>query len=371
MAHPQRLPLPERAPPAEPREFPPGGSRDRDWRGGFRRWGALLLAALAALGSWALLGGRLGGHGRARGYAEALTLAVAPLRAGRVAEVGVGLGAFVRRGQEVARLDTSELDAHRARLAAELGVAQAKLAAAGGVEDAAVLRSELWQLRTVAASRHDRAELAALDRELERLEGLYRDQLVRASDIEPLRRQREALAARVNTFSVAARTGRAGLGALHAPEDAHGAVVEQRLQPLREQLRVAEAALAELEVQRSAAVLRAPADGIVTSVDRRAGETVAAGAPVVTLSAGRPHVVVAFVPERQASAVRVGQTVSVSPPALWARSRVGRIIEVAPDVAEIPVRLRASPNLPAWGRRIFVDSEGPAWLPAEEVRVRF
>ena len=128
-------------------------------------------------------------------------------------------------------------------------MARAKLAAAGEIQDASVLRSELWQLRTVAASRRDQAELAALDREVARLESLYKDQLVRASEIEPVRRQREALAARVGIFSAAALAGRAGLGHQRAGADAHGEVVNQRLEPLREQLRVAGAALAELEVQ--------------------------------------------------------------------------------------------------------------------------
>src|SRR5205814_198989 len=140
----------------------------------------------------------------------------------RVAELTVTLGAEVKRGQQLARLDTSDLEARRTRLEAEREVARAKLAAAGEIQDASVLRSELWQLRTVAASRRDQAELAALDREVARLESLYKDQLVRASEIEPVRRQREALAARVGIFSAAALAGRAGLGHQRAGADAHG-----------------------------------------------------------------------------------------------------------------------------------------------------
>jgi multidrug resistance efflux pump len=334
------------------------------------------------LAAYLLLGGRLVGHGSARGYAEEITIGVAPVRPGRISEVRVALGAAVVRGDELARLDTTELDAHRARLEAERDVARAKLAAAGGVQDAAVLRSEVWQLRTVAAARRDRAELAALDRELRRLEGLYRDKLVRASDIEPVRRQHEALAARVNTFAVAAQTGRAGLGSTGALQgaasrgdrggtDAHAAVVEQRLEPLREQLRVAEATLAELDVQRAAAVLRAPADGVVASVDHRPGEAIAAGMAVLTLSTGRANVVVVFVAERNAAAVRVGDQMTVSGRSFFAPRRSGRVIEAAPDVAELPPRFRASPTVPLWGRRVVVQTEGSAWLPGEEVRVRF
>lgn len=374
-------PVPLHAPPANVSAVATTRAATRGvWGTALRRRGTLIFAGAAAAAAWFMLGGQLFGHGRARGYAEAIPLVVAPVRAGRVAEVRVSLGARVKRGDELARIDTSELDAHRARLQAERDVARAKLAAAGGVEDAAVLRSELWQLRTVAAARKDQAELAALDRELKRLEGLYRDQLVRASDIEPIRRQREALAARVNTFRVAAETGRAGLGASDvrgqaskdaASPNAHAAVVDQRLEPLREQLRVADAAIAELDVQLAATTLRAPADGVVASVDRRPGETVAAGGPIVTVSAGRSNVVIAFIPERHAGVLKVGDRVSVSSMSMAATSRPGRVIEAAPDIGELPLRFRASPTVPVWGRRVVVETDGVTWLPGEEIRVRY
>lgn len=356
----------------------PSPSRDGDaaglGRALFRRWGALLLAGVAGLAAWALLGGPVMGRGRARGYAETIPLLAAPLRAGRIASVKVALGSQVKSGDELARLETLDLDAQRVRLDAERDVVRAKLAAAGGIENAAVLRSELWQLRTVAGARHDRAELAALEREVARLEGLYKDQLVRASDIEPLRRQREALAARVNTFALAARTGKAGLGRPTSgtgDDGAHASAVKERLEPLREQLRVADAAVAELDVHRAAAVLRAPADGVVASVDRRPGEAVAAGAPVVTISTGRPGVVIAFVPERQAVKVKIGDQVVVTSPAPFAHPQRGRVIEAAPEVAELPLRFRTTPTMPVWGRRVVVETPGATWLPGEELRVRF
>ena len=371
MAAPEPVPLPARS------KDPDAASSGVDQpRGAVRRLLArsrpLLLALGCGAAAWALLGGRLTGRTPTRGYAEAIPLVVASAHAGRVAEVKATLGAEVKRGQEVARLDSSDLQARRARLEAEREVARAKLVAAGEIQDASVLRSELWQLRTVAAARRDQAELAALDREVERLESLYKDQLVRAAEIEPVRRQREALAARVRIFNAAALAGRAGLGHQKVGTDAHAEVVNQRLEPLREQLRVAEAAVAELEVQLAASILRAPDDGVVTSVDHHAGEVVAAGAPVVTLTAGRPGVVVAFVPEARAAAVRVGDRVTVSgrTPLLSGR-RPGRVIEAGPDVTELPLRFRISPSLPAWGRRVVIQTEGGTWLPGEEIRVAF
>jgi HlyD family secretion protein len=366
VAAPDPLPLP-----ARPAPTPIGEPRGRGGRW-LARGGPPVLAVLCGLAAWALMGGRLTGRAPTRGYAESITLAVAPMRTGRVAEVRVALGSSVKRGDELARLDTSDLQARRARLDAEREVARAKLAAAGEIQDASVLRSELWQLRTVASARQDQAELVALDREIARLESLFKDQLVRASDIEPLRRKRETLAARVSTFNVAASAGRAGLGKQRvAGVDTHAEVVSQRLEPLREQLRVAEAALAELEVQVASSILRAPDDAIVANLDHRAGEVVAAGAPVVTLAAGRPGVVVAFVPEARSAIVRVGDAVTVSGRLPLTGSRRGRIIEAAPDVAELPLRFRVSPSVAAGGRRVIVQTEGGSWLPGEEIRVTF
>jgi hypothetical protein len=86
-------------------------------------------------------------------------------------------------------------------------------------------------------------------------------------------------------------------------------------------------------------------------------------------------------PERHAE-IAVGARVSVSATALASRARTGHVIEVAPDVAELPPRFRASPAIPVRERRLAVQLEGPAaplpsasssspWLPGQELRVRY
>src|SRR4051812_33270115 len=89
----------------------------------FGRHGVLLLAAGCGVAALALLGG-LGAarHGVARGYVEDLPLVIASLRPGRVAEVRVGLGARVARGDVLVRLDATLLRAQRAKLVAERDV---------------------------------------------------------------------------------------------------------------------------------------------------------------------------------------------------------------------------------------------------------
>jgi multidrug resistance efflux pump len=361
--------LPAPPPVAPVRRFHP-------WRLGdlLGRHAALLLAAGCGVGAWALLGGLAAGtHGMARGYVEDVPLAVSPPRAGRLAELRVDLGTPVKRGEVVARLDTTELEALKVKLLAERDVAVAKVGAAGDEQDTALLRSEVWRLRTVAESKQDDAELRALERELQRMESLYDRQLVKASDIEPLRRRRDALTARVATFESAASGGRAGLGWKAEQPDRHASSLKKRLLPLREELRVAEAALAETEVQIAGALLRAPADGVVAAIGRRPGEIAAAGEAVVTITTGRPGVVIAFLPEQRAD-VKVGARVSVAGLRVADRGRQGRVIEIAPDIAEVPVRFRASPTIPVWARRAAVALDGAPdgrWLPGQEVRVRF
>src|SRR4029077_11180960 len=155
-------------------------------------------------------------------------------------------------------------------------------------EDDSVMRAEVWRLRTVAGSQQDQAALSALDKEAGRLNGLLDDKLVKASDVAPRVREREALAARVGTFERARSAGQAGLEEKdRTGADKHKSVVQLRTAPLREALRVNQATLAQIDLKIASLALRAPADGIVSLINRRPGEVVAAGeAGVVIIGLG-------------------------------------------------------------------------------------
>lgn len=315
------------------------------------------------------------GTTQARGFSEAIPLNVAPSIAGRMVELSVTLGQAVKAGEVIGRLDGKGLEIDRKRAEAERKLLEAKLMAETSREDDVVMRAEVWRLRTVAGSQQDQAALSALDKELDRLNSLLDDQLVKASDVEPRRRERDALAARVETFDKARAAGQAGLDARNAKNgDQRRAIVQLRMAPLREAIRVKEAEIAQIEYKLSVLTLRSPADGLISVINRRPGELVAAGEAAVIVVTHRPGMFTVFIPERQARLPNVGDSVKLSRRGIFNQGATGRVVEVAPDIVEVPARLRSSPQIPSWGRRVIVDAAASESMravpPGEEVRVR-
>src|SRR6185503_12977971 len=254
------------------------------------------------------------GTASGRGFSEAIPLGGASAEGGRMAELLVVVGQTVAAGDVIARLDATPLELERRRVLAERAVLAAKLLATRSKEEDAVTRAEVWRLRTVAGAQQDQAALAALDAEVGRLTSLLDDQLVKASDVEPQLRQRNALAARVETYGRARDVGRAGLGSSLAPGNArnHTAAVHTRVAPLHHALEVNAAALAQVDFRLGTLLLKAPANGQVGAILRRPGEMLAPGEAAVTVVAHRPGVFEVYVPSREQRSIHVGKTVLVS-----------------------------------------------------------
>ena len=175
-----------------------------------------------------------------KGYAEARSYAVAPLRGGVLKTLTVELGDAVKRGQIIATLDGAELAAQRARLSAELVQLQARQKAEEDMLESEVTRGEIWVLKTNAQNQADRAELKELETRLTRLNGLAEQHLVTATDIELARRMYAARAAEIATVDQAVKTGRAGFKSPGTPAPTHKSSVAVRLAPYREAIRVQE-----------------------------------------------------------------------------------------------------------------------------------
>jgi HlyD family secretion protein len=329
-----------------------------------------LLVLAAALGFWYLSRGMSTGSAQITGYAEALVHSVAPLQGGRIKAIPVRLGQPVRAGDVVAVLDSQPLVLQRARLQAELQQAVARLAAERDLQGAQLQRGELQIVRLSSAADRARAELQELDRQIERLEGLLAERLVRATEIEALRRRQRALAAEVAAHDAAAARDREGLGRRARGADEQQRRLEQRLEPFRAAVQVHEAALREIDHAIAQMTLRAPVDGTIGAITRRPGEVVLSGAEVLTVITAGPGRVVAFVPERLSRPIAPGAPVRLRRSGLFGGAVRGRVVELAPLVEEVPVRARPSPTVPAWGRRVVIHIEGPAvLLPGEAFHV--
>jgi HlyD family secretion protein len=336
------------------------------------RFAAPFAIAVAGALFWGLSRGD-GGVGAlaTRGYAEDLDAPAAPLGGGRVAEVRVRMGQAVKAGEVVAVMDTSELELRRATARIAFARARAELAAEEVVAGAAVARAELLVLRLQATQTRDRAQLVEVRQQLDRLQKLADEQLVQARDVEQQKLKEADLAASLELLDAATKDRRAGLGRNQGGQVAVDQV-ERRLAPLREAVRMSEEGVKLAELAFAEATLRARADGVVSAILHHPGDVVPAATELVRIAFGRPGRIICWVPERELAKVEVGRGVRLRGQGFWGARWGGRVAEVAPELEEIPVRARVAPQVPAWGRRIEIESWPPRSLVlGEAVHVRF
>jgi HlyD family secretion protein len=224
----------------------------------------------------------------ASGTVEATDAALAFQAPGRIVEVRVHEGDRVRAGDTVAALDRAELEARRGQSIAALAVARARLAE---MEHGA-RAEEVVQARAADSAATVRARDAERDRD--RAATLLAGGAVSQENLD-----KAQLA-----FDVAR----------NAAEQAHQQLQLVLAGPRREQVDAQRAALAQAtamlqqaEANFDNAVIRAPFDGVVTVRNREPGETVAAGAPVVTVANLGDRWVRIYVSEVRLGEVRLGE----------------------------------------------------------------
>ncbi len=117
-----------------------------------------------------------------------------------------------------------------------------------------------------------------------------------------------------------------------------GIYAQARLDQSKAAARSADASLAAARAQRAAGAdlagqgtILAPAAGRVLTAQTPVGSVVAAGQSVATITAGEPLLRIE-VPEAQAGALRVGQTVSLQPGDLPGAAATGQVIQIYPSV---------------------------------------
>jgi HlyD family secretion protein len=207
---------------------------------------------------------------------------------GRIEAILVREGDRVTAGQELARLDHAELDARRQQAQAQLAAAHAVLS-----ELTAGARSEeVAQAREALRAATERYADARRDRD--RTQRLFEGGAIsqEVSDkarlaLEVATSQRDQAQQQVQLVETGPR---------HERIDAQRAVVAQ-----------AEAAVRQIDAALANAVIRAPFAGVVTVKDREPGETVGAGAPVLTVMNLEDRWVRIYIREDRVGAVHLGQ----------------------------------------------------------------
>jgi multidrug resistance efflux pump len=295
---------------------------------------------LACVGVVALFGcGRAGDDQTYQGVVEFEERVLGFEIGGRLRSVAVERGSLVFDRAVLATLDDSLLRPTRDARAAELRAAEAALAllrAGSRTEEVRATASELQaaeatekQLERSAGREHDLAASGATSQTgLEDAD----TSLTRA------RSQRAALAERLQLLRSGAR-----------PEEV--AAAQARVEGAR-------AVLAAEEERLGRTALRAPQAGRVLDVHARAGEVVAAGAPVVTLADTRHPYVDVFVPQGRTGGLRLGGGASVRVDA-ETRSFPARIEDIGRKTEFTPKFLFSDRERPSLVIRVRVRVDDP------------
>jgi RND family efflux transporter MFP subunit len=234
--------------------------------------------------------------------------------AGRIATIAVDLGSRIKRGQTVAKLDTTDAQLRVDQAVAALQQARARLGLAPeGTDD----RIDPAQTSLV---RQARAVLDEARVTHERTEKLVQQDLVARATLDSV----------VSTLRVA----------------------EARYQDAFEEVRNRQAVLlqrrSELDLARQQfadTAVVSPIDGAVSDKRVSVGEYLAAGAPVVTVVKLHPLKLKLAVPERDAGSVRVGQPVALKIEGTEGDHR-GTIVRISPSITEQSRTLTVEAEVP-------------------------
>lgn len=330
-----------------------------------------------------------GAHlGSVPGMIEVVEHGVAPLETGRVLAIDVVLGARVKAGDVVARLDTSLIDA-------EIAVEQTIYEE--GRDTIARFQENILQLRqrfsTAIANTESmlnteklrkaqaEAELTVMETELKRLENLLQKHLVDEQTVIQVRARRAILAQSVALYPETiktlekhleeARTQEKGLmQLLRAEENGTSSEAIAKKTSIRNETQTRR--ISVLKTRKETYTLRAPADGTVERIMYRAGDTVQAGTAVLTIvekGAGR---VIGFVPEGCGNFdFAVGTPARVARSFLSSRTYAARVETVDPAVRALPVVTRPIPTqIPRGQCFTLILTEENDLLPGESVRIQ-
>ena len=314
------------------------------------RWvkGAAVLVLLIALSVAVTWGGLHRGGVTSKpvgvtGTIEATQVDVSVKITGRIVERLVKEGDRVTRGQVLVRLDDSELAADVKRLEAALRAAQATLrdlekgARPQEIEDARAAVSSAEATRTMT------------EREHQRTEQLFKQNLIAAQDVDRARQAYEVARAQERS----ARERLALVLAGPRPDQIDAA---------RWQVTQAEGALAQARSRQREAIVVSPIDGVVLRKNLEVGETANPGVPILTLVDPKDVWLRAYVPETEVGRLKVGDPARVRVDAFPDRVLTGRLIEIGSEAEFTPRNVQTKKERVNLVFRIKIQIDNPDGL---------
>lgn len=143
------------------------------------------------------------------------------------------------------------------------------------------------------------------------------------------------------------------------------------LKPITAEIEVQHSMLAEINILRDTLTIKAPIDGVVSDILCREGETVLPGVPFITITGTDTTEIISYINERQADKIEAGDTIEIVKNGETPQVYEAKIEFVGPAIVELPIRLRAIPDIPQWGRPMLIKIPPKFELiPGEAVGIR-
>ena len=303
--------------------------------------GIVVLAIGAGIAAWFhFREGKEVGVIRVSGNIEVTDVEVSFKIPGRLVERSVDEGMSVAAGQQVARLDSADLEREVSMKEAELEAAKA------------VLREFVAGSRPQEIARA-RAAVAAAVAEAERLSGDFeRAKALHARDVISRQEFERAGAA----YEVADERRKEAKASLHLVEEGPR---RERIEQARARARQAKEAVELARTRLSYSAIASPLAGVVLSRNAEPGDYMAPGVPGVTVGSLKDPWLRAYIEETDLGRVKVGQVVEVTADTYPGKRYAGRVSFIASQAEFTPKSVQTRKERVKLVYRIKVDVANP------------
>ena len=249
-----------------------------------------------------------GAHIVAAGHVEATDVHISAKVAGRLVEAPLKEGDIVKAGDQISRQDTTDAEILILQATADRSQAQAELRlriAGARKEDIAEMEAQI---------RATEADIAGAQLDLDRMQGLLDRNSGTPKARDDAKTRRNILDAR----AAAQKQTLARLRAGSRPEE---------LDASRARVSSLIARIAQVQQQVHDAIVRSPADGVLTSRVAEPGEQLQAGSPICVITKLSEAWLTVYVTDVDLARIRIGQDATVTTDG--GQTRKGRITYIA------------------------------------------
>ncbi len=215
--------------------------------------------------------------------------------------------------------------------------------------------------------------LMQIETELNALTQLYDRDAIEFYELEKLKAEHDVIEEEISSKTKLLEQAQSNLQLAKQRHEAFlknknpDAAIEIILKPLRQAIIVQEKRIGELFLADDEFMVKAPFDGVITSINYTSGQDVISGDILLTISQPEPQYIMAWLDQSQANQITKGAEVEIiktSQPRGVIKSRVAHL---GPVIEPIPQHLLESPNIQKWGRPIIIELDSSFNLLVNEV----